>query len=352
MRVQSNQAGLEDGVFYFLSDHRVFRQICLWVAQAKDGTLRSTALTLDEGAGKVAELRYSAWGETRYTDGSTPTQRRYTGQLEAEAGLYFYQARWYDPGLGRFAQADSIIPLASQGVQAWDRYAYVNNNPVIFTDPSGHIAWFATAAIGAVIGGIIGGTLYYFNNPGSFNWGECGAAAGAGLLAGGLIGSGVGLLAAPATSAALASVATAITGAGAGVTGSAIGYTITNQDSFDTLSFVETTTVGGIVGGISAAIPINGLGVAAKGITHIAGAETLYALQTNEWTVEGAQQAAMYGVFSAGVDVRELPCYSEFWVTSLAQFLFIKWTARVSSTKWISGYFKSGCKKSKWYKYH
>jgi hypothetical protein len=77
MRVQSNQAGLEDGVFYFLSDH-----------------LGSTALTLDEGAGKVAELRYSAWGETRYTDGSTPTQRRYTGQLDAVAGLYFYQARW------------------------------------------------------------------------------------------------------------------------------------------------------------------------------------------------------------------------------------------------------------------
>jgi hypothetical protein len=87
------------------------------------------------------------------------------------------------------------------------------------------------------------------------------------------------------------------------VTGSAIGYTITNQDTFDTLSFVETTAVGGVVGGISASIPINGLGVAAKGVTHIAGAETLYALQTNEWTVEGAQQAAMYGVFSAGVDV-------------------------------------------------
>ena len=46
MRVQSNQAGLEDGVFYFLSDH-----------------LGSTSLTLDAEAGKVAELRYSAWGE-------------------------------------------------------------------------------------------------------------------------------------------------------------------------------------------------------------------------------------------------------------------------------------------------
>jgi len=31
-----------------------------------------------------------------------------------------------------------VIPLASQGVQAWDRYAYTNNNPVRYNDPSGH----------------------------------------------------------------------------------------------------------------------------------------------------------------------------------------------------------------------
>ncbi len=35
-------------------------------------------------------------------------------------------------------QADSIIPLAGQGTQAFDRYAYVNNSPVNFNDPSGH----------------------------------------------------------------------------------------------------------------------------------------------------------------------------------------------------------------------
>lgn len=50
----------------------------------------------------------------------------------------FYNARWYDPQLGRFAQADTIIPLQTQGTQAWDRYAYVNNNPLKYTDPSGH----------------------------------------------------------------------------------------------------------------------------------------------------------------------------------------------------------------------
>jgi len=46
-------------------------------------------------------------------------------------------ARWYDPALGRFAQADSIIPGGPQGL---DRYAYVNNSPVNFTDPTGHIS--------------------------------------------------------------------------------------------------------------------------------------------------------------------------------------------------------------------
>jgi len=47
----------------------------------------------------------------------------------------FYNARYYDPALGRFAQADSLIPAGAQGL---DRYAYVNNSPVNFTDPSGH----------------------------------------------------------------------------------------------------------------------------------------------------------------------------------------------------------------------
>ncbi len=51
--------------------------------------------------------------------------------------MYYYGALWYDPALERFVQADSIVPVASQGVQAWDRYAYVNNNPLRYNDPSG-----------------------------------------------------------------------------------------------------------------------------------------------------------------------------------------------------------------------
>ncbi|MDW8332491.1 MAG: RHS repeat-associated core domain-containing protein, partial [Cyclobacteriaceae bacterium] len=97
-----------------------------------------------------SEMRYTAWGEVRYTWGTTPTDYTYTGQYSnvREFGLMYYNARWlrsvpeaqrkgYDPGLGRFVQADSIVPPGAQGL---DRYAYVNNSPVNYTDPSGHFS--------------------------------------------------------------------------------------------------------------------------------------------------------------------------------------------------------------------
>jgi hypothetical protein len=49
----------------------------------------------------------------------------------------FYNARWYDPYLNRFTQADSIIPNPSN-VLDWNRYSYVRYNPLKYTDPSGH----------------------------------------------------------------------------------------------------------------------------------------------------------------------------------------------------------------------
>jgi hypothetical protein len=53
--------------------------------------------------------------------------------------LYFFNARWYDAALGRFLQADSLIPDPGNP-QAWDRYAFTLNNPVKYIDPTGHIS--------------------------------------------------------------------------------------------------------------------------------------------------------------------------------------------------------------------
>jgi len=116
-RVAMRQGGV---LYYIFGDH-----------------LGSTAVVKNTQGGKT-ELRYTAWGTTRYEYGTTPTDRRYTGQREeASFGLYFYNARWYDPALGRFIQADTIVPGAGNP-QAWDRYAYTSNNPVKYIDPSGH----------------------------------------------------------------------------------------------------------------------------------------------------------------------------------------------------------------------
>ncbi len=58
-------------------------------------------------------------------------------QMITDTGLMDYDARAYDPWLGRFIQPDTIVPGAGNS-QAYDRYAYVNNNPIINIDPSGH----------------------------------------------------------------------------------------------------------------------------------------------------------------------------------------------------------------------
>jgi RHS repeat-associated protein len=123
VRVQDNAGMGGSGLFWLYTDH-----------------LGSTTVTARIGgfeAALVSTLSYTAWGETRASSGITPTSLRYTGQREAEAGLYFYKARWYDPALGRFAQADSIVPEPGSSM-GWDRFVYVNNNPVNANDPSGH----------------------------------------------------------------------------------------------------------------------------------------------------------------------------------------------------------------------
>jgi RHS repeat-associated protein len=98
--------------------------------------LGGTAHTLS-GATETGEVRYKAFGVTRFTSGTTPTSYRFTGQREeASLGLYYYNARWYDPALGHFVQPDSLVPAAGNALD-YHRYAYVRFNPLKYTDPSG-----------------------------------------------------------------------------------------------------------------------------------------------------------------------------------------------------------------------
>jgi RHS repeat-associated protein len=102
--------------------------------------LHSTSIETDQSGNRIQHYEYMAFGKDRYTESSTefPISRRYTGQvLDDETGLYYYNARYYDPQLGRFIQADTIIPDIFNP-QTYNRYAYCGNNPLKNTDPSGH----------------------------------------------------------------------------------------------------------------------------------------------------------------------------------------------------------------------
>jgi len=78
----------------------------------------------------------------------------FTGQEEdRELGLYNYNARLYDPELGRFISPDTIV-TAPGNLQSLNRYSYCLNNPLIYTDPSGHIFLFVGMMIGALVAGI------------------------------------------------------------------------------------------------------------------------------------------------------------------------------------------------------
>ncbi len=58
-------------------------------------------------------------------------------EFDAESGLYNYDARMYDPVIGRFISPDNVIP-DQYNPQSLNRYSYCLNNPLIYTDPTGH----------------------------------------------------------------------------------------------------------------------------------------------------------------------------------------------------------------------
>jgi RHS repeat-associated protein len=80
---------------------------------------------------------YDAWGNVR-SGGSMPTDIGYTGQrLDNSTGLMYYRARYYAQGLGRFISADTLVP-DGKNPQAFNRYAYVLNDPLKYIDPTGN----------------------------------------------------------------------------------------------------------------------------------------------------------------------------------------------------------------------
>ena len=113
--------------------------------------LGSVAVITNEGGVVVERLSYDAWGKRRFPSGAddatgsitSQTSRGFTGHEELDSvGLVHMNGRAYDPLVGRMISADPTVPDPINA-QAWNRYSYVGNDPLAFTDPSG-FSWLSS----------------------------------------------------------------------------------------------------------------------------------------------------------------------------------------------------------------
>jgi RHS repeat-associated protein len=106
---------------------------------ASDG-LGSANTSLDSKGNMTSSVLYAPYGSTRYSNGAMPTAYGFTGQIaDSTSGLDYYGARYYDPMAAQFTSADTVLPGGGFDVWGLSRYAYVEGNPIIRTDPTGRI---------------------------------------------------------------------------------------------------------------------------------------------------------------------------------------------------------------------
>jgi RHS repeat-associated protein len=108
--------------------------------------LGSVSVVTDENGAVLERDSYDAWGKRRYPDGTDDpsgsitslTTRGFTDQeMLAVFNLVHLNGRL----VGRMMSADPTVPDPLNG-QAWNRYSYVGNNPLAFTDPTGY-SWLS-----------------------------------------------------------------------------------------------------------------------------------------------------------------------------------------------------------------
>ena len=113
---------------------------------------------------KLVSYTYDAWGKvttTYHNNGASTAARfnpfKYRGYYhDDDTGLYYLNSRYYDPGTGRFINADVYVSTG-KGIIGNNMYAYCNNNPIMYVDTTGQFPW-VTLIVALVLFTPIGGT--------------------------------------------------------------------------------------------------------------------------------------------------------------------------------------------------
>ncbi|MBN2501972.1 MAG: hypothetical protein JXB38_14415 [Anaerolineales bacterium] len=98
---------------------------------------------LTDASGDVtyAEV-YTPFGEVLSSAGVGESSYGFAGEWTDATGMQYLRARYYAPYLNQFIQPDTIVP-DSRIPSDWNKYTYVRNNPINFTDPSGQTPYRA-----------------------------------------------------------------------------------------------------------------------------------------------------------------------------------------------------------------
>ncbi|WP_425248196.1 FG-GAP-like repeat-containing protein [Desulfospira joergensenii] len=153
-QVKETGTGTETTRFIFAGNLRI--------AQIQDSVpsffhkdhLGSSTIMSDAAGTPLESSEYLPYGGLRSHTGTDTSNYKFTDQeLDPESGLYNYNARLYDPVIGKFVTADTVVPDPANP-QTLNRYSYCYNNPLVYVDPSGHFGFIIGAIIGAVISGV------------------------------------------------------------------------------------------------------------------------------------------------------------------------------------------------------
>jgi len=261
--------------------------------------LHSTIFQTDSEGNVTASLTYLPDGQILTAGQPDTVRHKYTGkEWDADLGLYYFGARYYDPVLSRFLTADDRLGGPPGGRDILVRYAFAGNDPINNFDPTGHAWWqwvvaavVVAAGIGLAVvalstgnvvlastlaGAALGGLQYEITaavaKGQNFSWDDFGTQIGigaaTGLVAGGVASAGsivLGRLAGVGADAAEA----ALTGLRAGVKTatsiiSGVATSVTNQTLEDAAHHVNMTTGLATAAAVGFVAGLIGAGIADK----------------------------------------------------------------------------------------
>ena len=182
----------------------------------------------------VAKYEYDAWGNHKVlsSSGSVSSSTTFIGNINSfrykgyyfdyETQLFYCNSRYYSPELCRFISPDSIEYLDPQSINGLNLYCYCMNDPVMYSDGSGHAPeWLGNLLIAGAGVLLIAGLAIATIATGGAAAGVAGAIF-AGALKGALIGAAIGTVAGGAIGYAVDGVDGMWTGMAIGFTGGAV----------------------------------------------------------------------------------------------------------------------------------